>query len=71
MLLGSHISFTDHAYDDLGFKPRYYKNFEAAAQEAGIPRFYGGIHYKFSVDAGVLVGKKSAQNLINQLQFHK
>ena len=69
--LGNHISFTDHTYDDLGFEPRYYKNFEAAAQEAGISRFYGGIHYKASVNAGLLVGKKSAQLVTNRLQFPK
>jgi hypothetical protein len=69
--LGSNVSFNDQTYSDVGFAPRNFKNFEEAAKEAGMSRFYGGIHYKFSIDAGVTVGKKSAQNLISQLQFHK
>ncbi|QHT68071.1 vanadium-dependent haloperoxidase [Rhodocytophaga rosea] len=69
--LGSNISFDDQTYSDVGFSPRHYNNFEEAAKEAGISRLYGGIHYKFSVDAGLTLGKKSAQNLTSQLQFCK
>jgi hypothetical protein len=31
---------------------------DAAAQEAGISRIYGGIHFSFSVDAGFTVGQE-------------
>ncbi|RDC65542.1 vanadium-dependent haloperoxidase [Adhaeribacter pallidiroseus] len=69
--LGNRVSFTDQAYSDVGFQPRHFQNFEAAAQEAGMSRFYGGIHYKASINAGLELGKKSAQNLIKHLQFRK
>jgi hypothetical protein len=30
---------------------------EAAAVEAGVSRIYGGIHYRFDVDAGLAPGR--------------
>jgi hypothetical protein len=67
--LGSSLAFTDHSYDDLGFKPRSFKNFEAAGIEAGLSRFYGGIHYKPSIDAGYALGRKVAANVLAGLKF--
>lgn len=68
--LGNSISFTDHSYDDLGFKARSFKNFEEAGKEAGLSRFYGGIHYKPSIEAGYVLGKKVATNVLKGLKFH-
>lgn len=67
--LGGSISFTDHSYDDLGFKARTFKNFEEAGKEAGLSRFYGGIHYKPSIEAGYILGKKVATNVLQGLKF--
>jgi hypothetical protein len=67
--LGSNIKFTDHSYDDLGFRPRTFKNFEAAGREAGLSRFYGGIHYQPSIEAGYILGAKTAENIKNQIHF--
>jgi hypothetical protein len=57
-------SFTDHTYDYLGFAPRTYSSFTAIGEEAGQSRLYAGIHYQPSIDAGVTVGKKVANNII-------
>jgi hypothetical protein len=57
-------SFTDHTYDYLGFAPRTYTSFMAIADEAGLSRIYGGIHYQPSIEAGTTVGKKVATNII-------
>ena len=67
--LGNKIAFTDHSYDDLGFQPRSFKNFEAAGKEAGLSRFYGGIHYKPSIEAGYVLGKKVTANVLAVLKF--
>jgi hypothetical protein len=37
---------------------RHFNSFNEAAAEASISRVYGGIHYRFSVDAGAEIGKK-------------
>jgi hypothetical protein len=37
-VLGNNISFTDHSYDDMGFEPRSFRNFEEAGREAGMSR---------------------------------
>jgi hypothetical protein len=58
--LGQSVSFTDHTYDDIGFQPRSFISFEEAANEAGRSRLYGGIHYTPSIDAGHVLGKKTA-----------
>jgi hypothetical protein len=70
-VLGNNIAFTDHSYDDLGFTARSFKNFKEAGKEAGLSRFYGGIHYKPSIDAGYLLGTKTADNIKNQLRIRK
>jgi hypothetical protein len=62
-LFGGFQSFTDHTYDYLGFAPRTYSSFAAIAEEAGISRLYAGIHYRPSIDAGLLQGKKVAENI--------
>lgn len=65
-LFGNIRSFTDHTYDYLGFAPRTYTSYTAIANEAGVSRLYGGIHYPLSIDAGLSQGKKIGQNIYGQ-----
>ncbi|HKH62571.1 MAG TPA: vanadium-dependent haloperoxidase [Flavitalea sp.] len=69
--LGDNVSFTDHSYDDLGYAPRSFKSFIEAGKEAGLSRLYGGIHYRPSIEAGYLVGEKTATNALNGLNFKR
>src|SRR4029450_8233956 len=39
------VPYVDHTHDDIGLPPRSFASFRAAAEEAGISRLYGGIHY--------------------------
>ncbi len=39
---------------------------EAAAVEAGVSRIYGGIHYRFDVDAGLELGRKVGRYVLEQ-----
>ena len=58
------VPFTDHTHDALGYAPRRYDSFMAAAQEAAISRLYGGIHFSAAIENGVkqgyCVGKRVA-----------
>ncbi len=57
-VLGDHASVTDHTYDFRGWSARTYNNLFKVAQEAGISRLYGGIHYLPSINIGLHLGKK-------------
>jgi hypothetical protein len=63
-MLGKHFAFTDHTYDFNGLGPRSYPSLDSAARECGISRFYGGIHYKLSIetshDYGIAIGDDAA-----------
>jgi hypothetical protein len=64
-LFGNTGSFTDHTYDYLGFAPRTYSSLVAIGVEAGQSRFYAGIHYNNSIDAGIQQGNKVAANIFS------
>jgi len=55
--LGDGLAFDDasHEKDNLGI--RHFKNFWSAANEAGISRLYGGIHFRAAIDRGLEQGK--------------
>jgi VCBS repeat-containing protein len=50
------FSFTDPSIGSLPGVTRNFTSFDQAAQEAGESRVYGGIHFQFSVDAGLSLG---------------
>ncbi|MEP6746640.1 MAG: vanadium-dependent haloperoxidase [Bacteroidota bacterium] len=56
-VLSDNFRVTDHAYDFRGWAPRTYNSLFAVAEEAGISRLYGGIHYLTSIDAGLSLSK--------------
>ena len=56
-LFGDNVAFTDHTHDRRGLAPRSFKSFLSAAQEAGISRLYGGIHYRSAIENGLAQGK--------------
>lgn len=53
------ISFTARS-DTLPKLERRFDNLKAAAEECGMSRIYGGIHYRFSCDDGLAMGKQIA-----------
>jgi hypothetical protein len=68
--LGKNISFTDGTYTYHGMQPRSFKSFEEAAREAGMSRLYGGIHYRTSIEEGLKLGKRTAQDALAAIKFH-
>ncbi len=54
---GEDFAFTDVTHDDDGLPPRSYTSFRAAAEEAGISRLYGGIHFRSAIERGLAQGR--------------
>lgn len=57
-LFGENFSFIDSTEVEFGIPPRNFNSFYDASSEAGISRYYGGIHYLPAVDYGLGVGKE-------------
>jgi hypothetical protein len=56
-MFGEDFAFEDATRHGDGLKPRAFKNFWAAADEAGISRLYGGIHFRAAIDRGLEQGR--------------
>ncbi|MDQ2863526.1 MAG: phosphatidic acid phosphatase, partial [Bacteroidota bacterium] len=57
-LFGKNFSFTDSTEVEFGIPPRSFNSFNDASSEAGISRYYGGIHYLPAVNYGLEIGKE-------------
>lgn len=60
-LFGYGYSFVDRTHEkrtDINGAPRSFRSFDQFAQEAGISRLYGGIHFREAIDLGVIQGNK-------------
>ena len=58
---GDHFAFTDPGDPTLDLAPRHFASFEAAAEEAGMSRIYGGIHFMSDNVSGLQVGGEVGQ----------
>lgn len=56
-LFGTDFAFTDRTHEADGLIPRSYTGFRHAAEEAGISRLYGGIHYRAAIELGLDQGR--------------
>jgi len=54
---GAGFAFSDATHVDDGIPARDFPDFWAAAQEAGISRMYGGIHFRAAIDRGLEQGR--------------
>jgi hypothetical protein len=66
-LYGTIGSFTDHTGADQGFPARTFQTFRGIAIDAGNSRFYGGIHYQPTIDAGLTQGRIVGGNILGSL----
>lgn len=55
-VFGDNFAFTDSTEIEFGLTARTFPSFRAAAQEAGISRMYGGIHYRPAMENGLKQG---------------
>ena len=56
-MFGDNFAFEDTTGQKDGLKPRSFTSFNAAAEEAGISRLYGGIHYRAAIENGLEQGR--------------
>lgn len=56
-IFGENFAFTDATHEADGLIPRSYESFREAAEEAGISRLYGGIHYRAAIVLGLEQGR--------------
>jgi hypothetical protein len=61
---GDNLAYTDSTEIGFGLSPRRFTSFRQAAQEAGLSRFYGGIHFMDSVDEGLNEGKRIGARVV-------
>jgi hypothetical protein len=61
---GQSFAFTDNTHVRDGFAPRRFASFDAAADEAGISRLYGGIHFRSAIDQGLAQGRCIGQHAV-------
>jgi hypothetical protein len=54
---GADFAFVDYTHEDEGFEARPFANFRAAADEAGMSRLYGGIHFMPAIVKGLDQGR--------------
>jgi len=69
-LFGENFSFTDHTYQSKFGGPRTYPSFNAAADECGQSRRYGGIHNPPSIETGLTLGRQIGLD-INHIELVK
>jgi hypothetical protein len=64
-VFGENYAFTDATHEADGLIPRKFSSFWDAAEEAGISRLYGGIHFrsaiKYGLDQGRCIGAYAAK----------
>ena len=68
-LFGDDFAFHDDSDKEYIGMERSFNSFYDAAEEASISRLYGGIHYRFGIDAGIIQGKQVGEFLVKKLQL--
>ena len=57
------VQFDDSTSISIGLSVRKFPSFRAAAEEAGLSRIYGGIHYQISNIEGANLGRCVAEQV--------
>jgi membrane-associated phospholipid phosphatase len=65
------VAFTDTSSKEFGIESRQFKSFRDAAQEASISRLYGGIHYRFDLDEGNMLGRRVGEKVVARIRMKK
>jgi hypothetical protein len=70
-IFGEDFHITLHTYDYLNYPPRSYTSFTQLSNEISDSRFYGGLHYRATLDKSTAQGKKVADNILSKVKFLK
>ena len=64
---GNRFKYTDTVEVRFGLEARTYSSFEQAAEEAGISRFYGGIHFMDAIENGQMQGNAVGKHVLGKV----
>lgn len=64
---GGNFSYTDSVEVSYGLPARSFQSFRHAADEAGLSRFYGGIHFMDAIEQGNIQGQKVGEWVVQRL----
>lgn len=64
---GDNFNYTDSVEVSYGLPARSFNSFYQAAEEAGISRFYGGIHFMDAITNGNIQGKKVGEWVLRKI----
>ena len=70
-IFGDNISYTDSSELEFGIPNRSFTSIKMAAKEAAISRVYGGIHYRYSCEAGSDEGVKIGAFINQRLKMKR
>jgi hypothetical protein len=70
-LYGTEIAFRDSTERAWGWPDRHFQSVRQAADEAGLSRFYGGIHYRRSIEVARDQGIRLGNYVMTKLQTDK
>jgi len=68
-MLGDQFSFNDSSEVEFGLPVRHFSSFLAAAKEAAISRFYGGIHYRAAIESGLVCGDEIGRWVLRSIKL--
>jgi len=68
-LFGESCAVTDNSYTDIGMNERRFASLQEVAREAGFSRLYGGIHYRYSIEQGFILGEAVAKLVSSVISF--
>jgi hypothetical protein len=68
-IFGDNFSYVDSTENEFQLEPRSFTSFNAAADEAAISRFYGGIHYNAAIVNGLTEGRKIANYVLSNVKM--
>jgi len=66
--LGDNFAYTDTVEEPFGLKARSFTSFRQAAEEAGVSRLYGGIHFMDAIVNGQTQGEKVGAWVIKKME---
>ena len=70
-IFGENFNYIDDTETQFGLPTRQYNSFTSAAIEAANSRFYGGIHYRKSIENGIIQGQNVANFINNEIKMTK
>jgi PAP2 superfamily len=70
-MFGDNFAFTDNTEVEFGLPERSFKSFQEAADQVGMSRLYGGIHYASGNREGLKCGRNVGRFVISKLKTRK